>query len=341
MRVLDLPQLRSGMMLGYDVHLDDFVVMTQYSILTDNNIKYLKDLFPDGKQVWVLDLVELKPIIMESDYLIRQYIDFVISTSKGIFNSVLENKRDANNLIQKVYGLLLNNKNLLFEAIVLRDNHCYTYDHSMNVAIYSLMIGLELGLTTKELNDLMLGCILHDYGKRLISSEILNKPDKLDEKEFKAIMQHPIYGVSLTSTVEGMNDNIVSIIEQHHEKLDGTGYPKGLRGSEICYLTRIVTVSDIYDATTSERSYHKKRSVAEGIKAVNEEVSLGKVGKNEFDALRNNLVLYPKNTIVVLNNNKSGLVLEDCGNSRPKVLCYDGTEYDLVRDKFLKIVEVI
>ena len=188
---------------------------------------------------------------------------------------------------------------------------------------------------------MVLGCLLHDLGKCNINNTILDKPGKLSDSEFKAIKQHPIYGVELADSLSCADDRIKGIILQHHEKLDGTGYPYGLSYEKINHLSRVAAVADIFDAVTSKRAYHQKRSVRDGIIILDGDSSRGKISKEEVNMLVQSLILYQQNTIVVLNNDKSGVVLEDCNSRSPKVLCYDGTVLDLSVRKDLEVVKAL
>ena len=341
MRILNISDLRNGMIVGYNVLLNNNVVINKHTVLTDEKIQLLSSLFPTNHKVWILDLAEIKPILYKDSSLTRQYIDFIFNAFRSIFDSVALDTDCVDSLVQRVYRYLFTNRAMLYETIVLRDNHCYTYEHSLNVAMYSMLIGLKLEVTTTELQDLMLGCILHDFGKRSISNTILDKPSKLDDSEFKAIKQHPLYGVELTSTLDCVNPRVIDVICQHHEKLDGSGYPYNLKDGEICHLAKITAVSDIFDAVISKRSYHEKKSVKYGLDILQGDVSKGKIGKEEYLALADHIILYPMNYIVVLNNGETGLVMENCKTTRPKVLGYSGKVFDLQKDKSLSIQEVI
>lgn len=341
MRMLCTSDLHDGMITGLDIKLNNKVIVPRGAVLTNDMIIHLSSLLEAEKKVWVCDLYELKPMLLKNSQLTRSYIDFLVSSFHSIFDIDLTDERAYNKLINIMNKYFYTNRQLLYETIVLRDNHCYTYEHSLNVTLYALIIGLNEGLTSKELQILVLGCLLHDLGKCNINNTILDKPGKLSDSEFKAIKQHPIYGVELADSLSCADDRIKGIILQHHEKLDGTGYPYGLSYEKINHLSRVAAVADIFDAVTSKRAYHQKRSVRDGIIILDGDSSRGKISKEEVNMLVQGLILYPQNTIVVLNNDKSGVVLEDCNSRSPKVLCYDGTVLDLSVRKDLEIVKAL
>ena len=130
----------------------------------------------------------------------------------------------------------------------------YIRGHSDRVSAYSVLIGQELGLYDKDIATLRIGGLFHDIGKIGISDTILLKPSKLTEEEYNELKKHPSIGKQIVSTSSIFRD-IVPIIYSHHERFDGNGYPQKLKGDQISFLARIVSVADAFDAMTSRRSY--------------------------------------------------------------------------------------
>ncbi|WP_404461146.1 HD domain-containing phosphohydrolase [Sutcliffiella horikoshii] len=138
------------------------------------------------------------------------------------------------------------------EKVESRD--VYTFKHSERVTQYSIKIAKKLSLPKVNLENLFLSAILHDIGKINIPSEILNKPSKLTNEEFELIKKHPGDGADMVKDLY-YDDKIATIIKQHHERLDGRGYPGRLKGDEILLEARIIAVSDTFDAMTEDRAY--------------------------------------------------------------------------------------
>jgi putative two-component system response regulator len=130
----------------------------------------------------------------------------------------------------------------------------YTHGHSERVTTYSLALAREAGVSAPELEVLRKGALLHDVGKISIPDVILNKPGPLTADEFDVIKQHPGQGAHIVEPLASIRD-AVPIIRHHHERLDGAGYPDGLRGDEIPLLVRVLSVCDVYDSLSSERPY--------------------------------------------------------------------------------------
>jgi putative two-component system response regulator len=130
----------------------------------------------------------------------------------------------------------------------------YTRGHSERVTHYALALAEALGLPQADQDMLYRGGLLHDIGKISVPDAILNKPAKLTPEEYEVIKQHPTQGVSMVEPLESLRD-VIPLIRWHHERLDGRGYPDGLRGEAIPLLVRVLSVADVYDALASERPY--------------------------------------------------------------------------------------
>lgn len=136
----------------------------------------------------------------------------------------------------------------------------YTRGHSDRVSAYSVLIGKKLGLSDEDLHTLNIGGLFHDIGKIGVPDSILLKDSKLTDEEYSQIKQHPNIGVHILSNATIFND-ILPIVEHHHEKYDGTGYPGKLAGNDIPYLARITAVADSFDAMASRRAYRDSLSL--------------------------------------------------------------------------------
>jgi HD-GYP domain-containing protein (c-di-GMP phosphodiesterase class II) len=131
----------------------------------------------------------------------------------------------------------------------------YTEGHTRRVALRAVLVGEELGLAPNKLRTLATGGLLHDIGKLLVPDEILKKPGALDEEEFAVIKRHPEWGNKILGREGGFSDGVRRLVLDHHERLDGHGYPNGRAASDLDVETRILTVCDVYDALLSVRVY--------------------------------------------------------------------------------------
>jgi len=149
-------------------------------------------------------------------------------------------------------------------AIAVDAKDQYSYGHLDRVASHALMIGRHLGLDEEDLNTLRDAARLHDLGKIGIPDDILKKEGRLTDEEWVIMRRHPEIGESIIKPVRSLQ-HLCDLIRHHHEKLDGSGYPDGLKGEEISPLVRILSVADVYDALTTERPYRPKKSKQEAI----------------------------------------------------------------------------
>lgn len=143
----------------------------------------------------------------------------------------------------------------LAQAVGARDT--YTHNHNFSVADYATVVGEEMGLDNRQITILHIGGRLHDIGKIGVPESILHKKGKLTDDEYDVMKQHPLVGVKILQSLPHFS-RIADIVLYHHERVDGKGYPKGLKGSEIPLLARITGVCDAWDAMTSDRVYRPK-----------------------------------------------------------------------------------
>ncbi|MCB2102804.1 MAG: HD domain-containing protein, partial [Rhodobacterales bacterium] len=149
----------------------------------------------------------------------------------------------------------------LLGGIRLHDD--YTYVHSFRVAIYLTLLGLGLGLGRDDLAVLAAGGLVHDIGKAMVPAGILNKPGALTPQEFALVKSHVAHSQAILEATPRVHHGVVTIALQHHEKLDGGGYPRGLKGAEINDLARMGAIADVFSALTDTRPYKHSLSAEE------------------------------------------------------------------------------
>lgn len=154
----------------------------------------------------------------------------------------------------------------------------YTAEHSINTCFFSIVIGKLLGYREKDLHTIGMGALLHDIGKIRIPKEILNKKGRLSDDEMTVVKKHPILGYDIVrrKIFQNAKPEVLTIILQHHERCDGSGYPNGLTRQDIHPFSLIVATADVFDAVTTNRVYQKARSIPEGAKLI---LQLGEKGE--------------------------------------------------------------
>ena len=159
-------------------------------------------------------------------------------------------------------------------ALMIEVRDAYTEGHCQRLAEYATEMGTLLGLPDDDLQALARGGYFHDIGKIALPDAILLKPDALTDDEFERVKEHPVVGDRLCGDLRALH-RVRSIVRHHHERLDGSGYPDGLKGDEIPLLAQIIGIVDVYDAMTTTRPYRAARSSEEALAALADEVSRG------------------------------------------------------------------
>ncbi|MDB4327200.1 HD-GYP domain-containing protein, partial [bacterium] len=189
----------------------------------------------------------------------------------------------------------------------IREKDTYLLDHSLNVAILLAKFGTYIDLEKEQIQELALAGFLHDLGKVKIPDEILHKAGRLNEQEMTTMRDH-VYYVTKELTDMQVSNSIVKTISQHHERLDGYGYPEGLRGDEITQYGRMIAIVDTYDAITADRCYKAAKSSRKAL-----QILLQDAPKKYDEVLVAQFVqcigIYPVGTLVKLSNKKVAMVL--------------------------------
>lgn len=172
--------------------------------------------------------------------------------------------QEKNKMLEEAYQDMRENYIEMLSTLrmIVDAKDAVTRGHSDRVSYYAEELGKALGAEEEVLHKLRVGGLFHDIGKVAVADEILQKPDKITEHEYVEMKKHPQYGEKILSAVSQLKD-ILPIVRGHHERVDGKGYPDGLKGEEISFETRVVTVADSFDAMFSDRRYHEGQPLEE------------------------------------------------------------------------------
>ena len=263
-------------------------------------------------------------------------INLVKEVMESVRSQKVLNVRKAKRLMQNAVNAIVQDESTLLGLANIKNYDDYTFNHSVNVAIYSIALGQRVGISKRHLSHLGMAGLFHDIGKTRIPKEILNKTGKLTAEEWVVIRAHPVIGTELVISMKEwgeLSTRMVNGAFEHHLKYDLTGYPKLARKRRISLFGRIIAVADFYDALVRPRVYNRFPYVSEKILGF----MLERSGKDFDPALVkvfvNMLGIFPLGSLVLLNTNEMGVVTQVQEEAefidRPKVclLFYKDGEY--------------
>lgn len=358
MKLTRTRKLKPNMVLAKPIYNEQGRILIQEGIhLTDSMIKRLID--QGITYVYVMsDLI--KDVHVESgiSYKLRVEAAEKVKQTFSEFKDIQQTENayllsSQQNEIGMVVKDILNEINDYDEAISLLADILiaddYTFQHSINVTIYSLAIGKKLDFSEAELLDLGTGAMLHDLGKIFIDKDILKKSGKLTYEEFEVIKSHTQLGFDFIRKKTNLPTVIAHCAFQHHERLDGSGYPRNLREDQIHKYAKVIAIADVFDAVTSHRIYREAMLPHEGLEILYAGV-VDLFDQQMVEAFRDSVIAYPTGLTVQLNDGRIGVVVRQnkvC--DRPVLLITEENnqelrspyELDLSKDVHVTIVAII
>ncbi|MDC5806558.1 HD-GYP domain-containing protein [Vibrio europaeus] len=260
----------------------------------------------------------------------------IIKEAKGLANRILtqtfEGKPIHVSELDDLADDMIESVLLDFDALhcvsALRNKDEYLLEHSVNVATLLVTFGKHLGLPKETLKQLAIGGIIHDVGKIKVDDKVLHKPARLTPEEFEHMKLHQVYAKEIITTVTGLSDVSRDVCLMHHEKLDGNGYPAGLKGDEIPLHGRMSCIVDIYDALTADRCYKQGMSPAEAFKIL---LSLtpNHLDKELVYKFINCIGVFPVGALVELSDGRVGIVWTSNSHEplKPEIKCFYSRKY--------------
>jgi HD-GYP domain-containing protein (c-di-GMP phosphodiesterase class II) len=341
MRLLPTKHCQAGMRLGKGIYNEEGIILLgNHVILTDHLINRLVQLGIDYLYVQDpnTDDIEIKsPIsdqtrfkaITEIRNSFRSLTDQAAS-KRPMKNSSLA--KSFNDVLQMIIDDLSEHKEALIMLTDINVMDNYLYNHSLNVAIISLSLGITHGYSKNDLFALGLGAILHDIGKTKIKMELLAQNRTLTSEEYKEVQKHTVLGYQLLKEEPNIPLLAAHCAFQHHERIDGSGYPRGIKGEEIHDYAKWIAVADSYDAMTNHRPYRNAMLPHEAM-----EILYGCADtlydRDKVAMFRDNVAIYPLGLTVKLNTGEKGVVTQIHANypHRPTVRIFEEADGSLAQ----------
>lgn len=332
MKYVTLKNLEAGMVLATTLYdNNDNLLLKANHKLTPLNIKRIKQLDYDGLYIY-----EDNEVAIHNELISEQTRIKTLRALKRL------NIEKCLYLANEIVDEIRSSESMLVETINLSSYDNYTYIHSINVDVLSVITGIALGLTDSQLRNLSKAALLHDIGKTCVPKEILNKPDILTEEEFEEVRKHPYYGYEL---LKG-NDNITSVVRNavysHHENEDGSGYPRGLTSDKIHLFAKIIHIADVYDALTAKRVYKNPLNPADAIEYLMANTGI-MFDKKILEVFIKHIAPYPVGTSVKLSTGQTAIIMKNNEDflTRPLVKLPNGTLVNLQKVLNITITELL
>ncbi len=332
MRYVPSNCMRPGQQLAVNLSLDDNRVFLRNGVvLTDSLIGRIKEIGFQGAYIdddISKDLVSANIISEEIKVKAKNEIKSFFRNTENSNDAIIDkNMGKLRLVIEDMVDQIIRNRRMMVNIVDLRTFDDYTYSHSLNVAILSVVMGAALQLDTRSLRELAIAALIHDIGKVFINKTIVNKPQRLTVQEFQEMKMHSERGYQYLRRYNRLSTLIMRGVLEHHEKFNGDGYPNGLSGDHISIYSRIICVADVYDALTSDRPYRGALIPSEAF----EYIMGGYNTQYDPDIVKvfiQKVAPYPVGTVVILSNGKTGIVVRNHEGFglRPTVRIIEGTK---------------
>ena len=276
--------------------------------------------------------VSSKPVILEVKKAKDQF-NKAKQTTRKLLDDII-NSRDIDiapviDVIDNSIKMIYKNPDAMLCITSIREKDDYLLEHSVSVSVLMTVFAKYLDIDQKIVKQLAIGAFLHDIGKIKIPDEILQKPSKLTEAEFEVMKTHTVHSFNIIKDMNDVSEISLEVVAQHHEKLNGNGYPYQLTGEDISEYGKMISICDIFDALTADRVYKKGYTKVKAFSILRKLASQGDLELRLVDLFIKCIGIYPVGSLVELSSNKLAIVdrRNDEDPINPKVRCFYNSEY--------------
>jgi len=319
MRLIAVDKIKENDILGKAIYSSDAALLlssgvklsqTMVRSLKKNNIYYvyIEDGLSDGIEPMSIipDEVKIKSVAKVEKIMKKTFSQGALTKGKMLDDKIVN---EYKNIVKELLDTLSEMPERLYNMVELMGTDMYTYSHSVNVAVLSIVIGLAMKLDREKIQHMSMGALMHDLGKMFVPEDILNKPANLSDDEFAHMKDHVAFGYELVKDDLALSGITKQVIYGHHERLDGSGYPRGLQEKNISIYTRIVSICDMFDAMTTDRVYQRKMPVYKAIDVMMGE-AIERIDAVLLKTFIDNVAIYKPGETVLLEDGRKGIVVD-------------------------------
>lgn len=342
-------ELKSGMVVAEEIRSGNVMLVAAGVELTDELIRILQGRYFEHRiMVYSEDTNEDEEIINKrikaAEEVKRSFEEFSNNVEE-IFENIDERIKvditEIRNFTNRVEEELNSPSAVIRNIVLYGSGDDCIFKHSVNVAALSSILGKWLGLDEKELKCLTYAAILHDFGKTKIDKNILHKPGFLTTKERAIVREHPVISYKVVKDVSYLHSSVANGILMHHERLDGSGYPLGVKGDKIHSFAKIIAIADTFDAVNSNRSYKKREDPFAALETIQKE-SLGRLDYEYCKIFIEHIINYYVGEKILLDTDKVCKIIQVHVNDLSRPLLLDEGEFiDLRKEKNLHIKNLV
>lgn len=296
---------------------------------------------PDAPAQEKITYINKIPIDQELNNVRSAYKDACAQTSAILDGIRLSGELDiqrVNQVVDECVDSILRNTTAMVWLTQIRNKDHYTAEHSLRVCIYAIALGKELGFRELELQNIGTCGLLHDIGKVRIPKEILIKQNNLSEEELKIMQEHPTYGKKLLISKAGVYPGAVDVAYCHHERLDGSGYPRGITSERIPYYAKIIGIIDAYDSMISDKPYSRGITSLDACRHIYQckDTLFDKTILGHFIHF---IGIYAPGSLVEMNTGEVGIIIETNNDDgiKPKILLVLGSDKKAKNERIIDL----
>jgi HD-GYP domain-containing protein (c-di-GMP phosphodiesterase class II) len=347
---ISIYDLKSSMILSEDLVINGLTLVTKEIPLNNSMIKKILEFYPLNTiriYEYVEEAIDFALLALREKNLIQteNTLNYFSNCIDNFLSKIGENSEPDLTEIRNMSKEILNSFNdygsILKSITNSRNIDEYLIRHCVNVALLSSMLGTWLNFSKNDLTLLTYTAFLHDVGKTKVDPNVLNKSSKLTKSEFEEVKKHSIYSYELVKNIPYLDNSVSLGVLMHHERLDGSGYPLGLKEDKISNFAKIIGITDMFDAMTSDRIYSKKENPFKVLEIMQHDC-MGLLDYNYLSTFINEMAIYYTGEMVKLSDGSVGKIIKiDLNNLSKPLISVDSNFIDLNKEKDLFIIELM